>query len=80
VSGQANSGQPNTFLKLRARALPSETKLKSRKSLIFNPRFTQVVDFHDFCRFLQMFLMVLVAPVHGGASVPERSATAYAGH
>jgi hypothetical protein len=32
-------------------------KHKLRKSLIFNPRFTQVVDFHDIFRYFQVFAM-----------------------
>jgi hypothetical protein len=60
VSGQSNRGRPNTFLKLRdLRALCGETKLRSRKSLIFRIGLLQVVDFHYFSRF---FLWCLWCP------------------
>jgi hypothetical protein len=55
LSGQAIRRRPNTFLKLRAlRALRAESKLRSRKSLIFRIGLSQLVDFHAIFRYFQL--------------------------
>jgi hypothetical protein len=69
-SGQSNYGRPNIVLKLRA--LPSETNMRSRKSLIFNPPFMQVVDFHDFCRSFRCFL-----EKRRGETLPRRNSISW---